>query len=115
MRKRAFKIRREHARELLEEAIHEYAYFVNVDHLPPGTIRRRPTDKSIWWVIKHVLESKHNHFAFIERDGLLSETNPYFDVGCSSMASDTDYFLWIRIPIEAGENLVEKYQLEQMQ
>lgn len=113
MRKRAFQIRKEHAAELLEEA-KSLATYIAVDHLPPGVMTRRGTDKSIPWVTNHILNSKRVHFAFIEREQFANEP-PYFDVGCSTLASDPEYFLWIRVPISAGEMLIEKYQLKQMQ
>jgi hypothetical protein len=113
MRKRAFKIPRDRAHELLSEAILEHAFHVDVDMLD-GKWTREPTEKPIFWVLDHILKSRNFHLSFIERDAFAGSF-AYFDVGCSMLTGSPEYFLWIRVSIERGEQLIEKYKLEQMQ
>lgn len=114
MRKRAFSIRPDIARDVLTEAM-TLATSIRVDHLPGGSFRRMPTQKNIPWVLNHILESIRPHFAFIEREPFADDDLPYFDVGASTMCNSPEYFLWIHVPPESAETLIEKYSLERLQ
>lgn len=113
MRKRAFKIPRDIARDLFTEAILEHAFHVDVDKLD-NSWAREPTEKPIFWVMNHILTSGSYHLSFIERPPFHEDSQfAFFDIGCSSLASDPEYFLWIRVSIERGESLIQKYNLEE--
>lgn len=113
-RKRAFRIPLEDAKKILRAAM-KVATIVRVDELRPGIIRRMPTQKGIDWVLNFILASKHPHIVCIERGAMMEDTYPYFDFGASTMCNRPDYFLWIEVPIPAGEKIIEKYKLKQTQ
>jgi hypothetical protein len=107
MRIRAFKTppqRREVLTEAMSVALHVYCDKLDCSE----SFARQPTDKTPEWVLDRAL-SVDSHFHFIERD---DSCGRYFDVGLSTLMGSPDYFLWIKVSIEEGERLIEKYNLE---
>lgn len=113
-RKRQFKIPHDIARKVLRSAMKE-AVLIRVDELDTKkSIHRQPTQKSIEWILNYILKSTAPHIVCIERGAMFKDTLPYFDFGASTMCSVPEYFLWIEVPIPAGEKIIKKYNLKQL-
>lgn len=113
-RKKAYIIPYDKAEELWRDAI-KVARSVRVDQLSPGSFARSKTDKTVDEVIDIIINSDRPHLVFIERQPIWKGTEPYYDIGGSTMCYSPEYFLWIEVHIPEAEQLVEKYQLKRLQ
>lgn len=81
-----------------------------------GSMTREPTDKTPEQVLRMGLDDRNTAYRFIERDphpfdGELYKDG-YFDCAvCTMNPRSADYFLWIKLTLEQGEQLIEKYGL----
>lgn len=78
---------------------------------------RKPSNKTREEVLEICLKNK-SHFVFIFRDqSFLDKDSPfaqnYWDVGCSTLCNNPDYFLWIKLTEEQGCNLAKKHKLKE--
>lgn len=112
MRLRSFKIpvakREEVARAAIEVAEHVYCDKLDIN----VSIRRVPTTKTVDEVLQMCLDDSNSHWVFIERTPEWCGNDGHFDVGSSTMGLNVDYFLWIRVPIPAGNSLISRFKLE---
>lgn len=105
-----------HTREAcLREAI-KISHDVHCDQLDCSiNIARQPTDKTPEQVLELGMDDRRTHYHFIRRDGYPLDgplyEDGYYDVGLSTMftGSPPDYFLWIKLTLEQGERMIEKY------
>jgi hypothetical protein len=117
--RRPYKLTPSVAKKLLPEAIN-VAESVKVDQLDCSVSwRRQPTDKTIEEVLALGLSNPDTIYSFIYRDqSFLPQEYPencdYWDVGFRTDTPQAEYFLWIRLHIKSGEELVKKYDLERI-
>jgi hypothetical protein len=105
-----YKFSKEIARQLLTEAM-ELSYSVKVDELDCSkSCCRVATDKTPIEVLEIGLNDKYTLYSFIYRRNY-GYPKDYFELGLSTMLMNPDYFLWIRLSIEDGNNLAKKYKL----
>ena len=71
---------------------------------------RQSTDKTPLEVLSMSL--KKGFFVFNLMNAPYRGEEPYFDVGCSTIGGNVDYFLWINLTIENGNKLIKKYNLK---
>lgn len=118
MNKRIYKVRPTCASLLFRDAMGK-ANHVYVDEIPEGGIRRVPSDKGIDWAFDHILKSRAPHLTCFERTPFALGNGPgYIEFAMSTMGpsgpSNTEYFLWVCVPVNEGEGLIKKYELEQI-
>ncbi len=79
------------------------------------SIQRQPTDKTPEEVLQIGLGDRRTLYNFIRREGYPYEEPMYkegsYDVGLSTMCTTPVYFLWIKLTIEQGDRLIEKYNI----
>ncbi len=81
---------------------------------------RQPTNLSREQVLGMGLQDVSTMFHFVRRDGYPCDgplcENGYYDVGLSTLhLNQPDYFLWIKLTLEQGQRLIDKYGLFQHQ
>lgn len=109
--KTAYFLPREQSKEIIEAAL-ACGSNIRCDELnAPFSLERKKTEKTPAQILKIALEEKHSLFHFILRKDRPGRPD-VFDVGCSTMVTRPDYFLWIDITPEQGAELIAKYGLE---
>lgn len=99
---------KERQEALIREGL-THADDVKVDQLDCSqSFRRQPTDKTIDQVLELCLADSRIFATLIGR--MLNE--PHFELVVSTMAQTPEYFLWIRLSLEAAGDLVDKYNLQ---
>ena len=114
MQRRPYKIPRQKAEQIIREAM-ILAGEKNVlcDELNCAkSWSRQSTDKTPEEVLQMSLKGKNTIWTFIFHDTLRGQ-EPYFDIGCIARENlgGTEYFLWIKLDVEAGDKLIQKYSL----
>lgn len=87
---------------------------IYLDELRSDTIRRVPSSKGIAWAFEFILASSRPHLCCFERQSI-GFNSDYIEFSLSTTgANETDYILWINVPILEGQRLIEKYKLEEL-
>lgn len=90
------------------------SYEVKVDQLDCSkSFHRVPTDKSVEEVL-NILLNTESHYVMIYRSMEFFGEDDYWDVGGSTMTSNPEYFLWIRLKPEVGYDIIKEFNLKQI-
>jgi hypothetical protein len=112
-RNRQYIVPRNISREFFKDAM-DMAFYIKVDQLDCSvSIARQPTDKSVDWVVDTIVSDPTSHLTCIERQPMFYDSEPYFDIGGSTMCKRPEYFLWIMVRVPNAEKLIEKYKLKE--
>lgn len=106
-RSRHYTFKKKHTEEVLR-AFLEICDSAWTDELDcTKSFRRIPSEKSVEEVLCMIVKGE-SHRAIILRDVSLSKEGKYWDVGGSTMTGNPDYFLWIKVSFDKGEQLIER-------
>lgn len=107
----AYEIPKPKRKSIILEALN-LAYYKEVDELDCSkSFARQPTNKSIDEVLKIAFTDKKALYNFIFRKMDYFGEEDYFDVGFSTLGTEPNYFLWLKLTPEDGFKLIEKYKL----
>jgi hypothetical protein len=72
---------------------------------------RQRTNLTVEEVLKIALEDKRTFWSFIYREGGFIDETAHWEIGCRTISGEIDYFLWVELDFQVGNNIINKYHL----